>query len=340
MVVVVENVPDMMNQGGQNFVARMCASLAAIGYECRYSLINAAHFGVPQFRERVFILGFHSSLAIVPKFPRPTHQLELPCGYLGTRSVAMRPMVESGMACEWFVELSKPRSNAPPAVTCREALSDLPSLTEHLSSDRKHGTRSFTEHRPYPLRSKLSDFARSMRTWRGFENDAGICDHVIRFLPRDYETFRRMKVDDQYPQAFLVAQKRFLEALNDYEDAPAPGSREFNELWKQFVPPYDPNKFPNKWWKLHPDKPSKTLTAHIGKDTYSHIHYDSRQARTISVREAARLQSFPDGFVFSGAMNAAFRQIGNAVPPLLACAVGRQVRRQLLQQARRSMLQV
>jgi DNA (cytosine-5)-methyltransferase 1 len=75
--------------------------------------------------------------------------------------------------------------------------------------------------------------------------------------------------------------------------------------------------------------PSKTLTAHISKDTYSHIHYDSRQARTISVREAARLQSFPDGFVFAGAMNAAFRQIGNAVPPLLAYAIAKQVKREL-----------
>jgi len=62
----------------------------------------------------------------------------------------------------------------------------------------------------------------------------------------------------------------------------------------------------------------RTLTAHIGRDTYSHIHYDSAQARVITVREAARLQSFPDGFVFAGAMNPAFCQIGNAVPPLLA----------------------
>jgi DNA (cytosine-5)-methyltransferase 1 len=61
--------------------------------------------------------------------------------------------------------------------------------------------------------------------------------------------------------------------------------------------------------------------AHLGKDGYSHIHYDSQQARTISVREAARLQSFPDGFVFDGTMNPAFRQIGNAVPPLLAKAI-------------------
>jgi DNA (cytosine-5)-methyltransferase 1 len=61
--------------------------------------------------------------------------------------------------------------------------------------------------------------------------------------------------------------------------------------------------------------------AHIGKDTYSHIHWDAAQARTISVREAARLQSFPDGFVFEGTMNPAFRQIGNAVAPLMAAAI-------------------
>src|SRR5215207_7187542 len=55
---------------------------------------------------------------------------------------------------------------------------------------------------------------------------------------------------------------------------------------------------------------------------YSHIHYASAQARVITVREAARLQSFPDGFVFSGTMNPAFHQIGNAVPPLMARALG------------------
>ena len=87
------------------------------------------------------------------------------------------------------------------------------------------------------------------------------------------------------------------------------------------MPPYDAGKFPNKWRKMWRDQPARTLMAHFGKDSYSHIHYDSDQARTISVREAARLQSFPDGFVFCGTMNPAGRQIGNAVPPLLAKAL-------------------
>lgn len=74
---------------------------------------------------------------------------------------------------------------------------------------------------------------------------------------------------------------------------------------------------------MEPNQPSRTLMAHLGKDGYSHIHYDKEQARVLSVREAARLQSFPDTFVFSGSMNAGYKQVGNAVPPLLSFAIAR-----------------
>jgi DNA (cytosine-5)-methyltransferase 1 len=114
---------------------------------------------------------------------------------------------------------------------------------------------------------------------------------------------------------------------------PADGSEEWKALKATFVPPYDVGKFPNKWRKMEASTPARTLLAHLGKDGYSHIHYDSRQARPISVREAARLQSFPDGFRFAGTMNPAFRQIGNAVPPLLAKAVASTLRRQLTGEA-------
>ena len=97
------------------------------------------------------------------------------------------------------------------------------------------------------------------------------------------------------------------------------------------MPPYRDDGFPDKWRKLIPDQPSWTVTAHLGRDTYSHIHYDSSQARTISVREAARLQSFPDGFEYCGAMNAAFGQIGNAVPPVMAGALAGELLRTLRQ---------
>jgi DNA (cytosine-5)-methyltransferase 1 len=154
--------------------------------------------------------------------------------------------------------------------------------------------------------------------------------HLVRLNPRDYDTFRQMAFASDYPTARRVARQRFHEAIVEAQREMNPlDLGRVREIWKSIVPPYDPSKFPNKWWKLHPDRPSRTLTAHIGKDTYSHIHYDSEQARTISVREAARLQSFPDGFEFAGSMNAAFRQIGNAVPPLLALAVAEEIKAQL-----------
>src|SRR5262249_48462619 len=135
----------------------------------------------------------------------------------------------------------------------------------------------------------------------------------------------RMNAGDQYPEAYQHAldlfQERLVELAVEEGIWLKPGSRQYDELRKRTVPPYDPSKFPNKWRKMEANSPSRTLMAHLGKDGYSHIHYDSAQARTISVREAARLQSFPDGFSFEGTMNPAFRQIGNAVPPLLARAI-------------------
>jgi DNA (cytosine-5)-methyltransferase 1 len=139
-----------------------------------------------------------------------------------------------------------------------------------------------------------------------------------------------MKPGDQYPEVHAIATQMFEHELDKYEQETGTrlekGSPKYEELKAQIVPPYDPGKFPNKWRKMEADLPARTLTAHIGKDTYSHIHYDSLQARVISVREAARLQSFPDGFHFTGPMNNAFRQIGNAVPPLLAFAIAQQMR--------------
>jgi DNA (cytosine-5)-methyltransferase 1 len=167
-----------------------------------------------------------------------------------------------------------------------------------------------------------------MRNWPHFESDDGVFDHVIRYLPRDYPIFARMRPGDQYPEAHAVARQMFDEELARLARtgrAPRPGSAGWQQLERSIVPPYDPGKFPNKWRKMAADEPCRTLMAHIGKDSYSHIHYDSNQARTISVREAARLQSFPDGFRFVGRMNAALRQIGNAVPPLLAAALAREM---------------
>lgn len=92
---------------------------------------------------------------------------------------------------------------------------------------------------------------------------------------------------------------------------------------------YRSDIFRDKYRKLIWDEPSWTLTAHLRRDSYRYIHPATEPPRTISLREAARIQSFPDNWRFCGHRSNAFAQIGNAVPPLLARAVARRILAQL-----------
>jgi DNA (cytosine-5)-methyltransferase 1 len=86
LIVVMENVPDMLNHGGHNIAEEVAEVLEAKGYVCRYTLLNSAYYGVPQMRERMFLLAYHKELltgtgADIIRFPEPTHYVQLPSGY-------------------------------------------------------------------------------------------------------------------------------------------------------------------------------------------------------------------------------------------------------------------
>lgn len=337
LAVVIENVPDMLNHGGHNLAAEIAEILTAKGYVCRYSLLNAAYYGVPQMRERMILVAIRRELADDVAFPAPTHWIELPAGYTGSRAVALKLALADDELSNGCFYKAAPRAAAelPAAITTRQAIADLPAINarELLAAGLlRRGARRFDIAIPYGRRESPNGYVRSMRDWKGFAGQPAVYDHVIRCLPRDYQIFAGLKAGDQYPEAHRYALSLFeaeLQRLEAAGERPAEDSDEWKKLKAAVVPPYDAGKFPNKWRKMEADQPARTLLAHLGKDGYSHIHYDSEQARPISVREAARLQSFPDGFRFSGTMNPAFRQIGNAVPPLLAQAIARCLRGQL-----------
>ncbi|MFD7474957.1 DNA cytosine methyltransferase [Streptomyces sp. NPDC059837] len=129
-----------------------------------------------------------------------------------------------------------------------------------------------------------SDFLTLMR--KEVDEPGVVYDHMTRPVrPDDLEVFKRM------------------DHKTLYSDIP------------EHLRRYKADTFDDKYKRLHWDDYSRSITAHIAKDGYWYIHPEEH--RTLTVREAARIQTFPDNFRFSGTRSDAFRQIGNAVPPRL-----------------------
>lgn len=129
-------------------------------------------------------------------------------------------------------------------------------------------------------------------------------DHSPRFhSERDIEIFRLLAEDKSLP----ISRRIYASAES------------LKDLYTKFTGKVSAV---HKYHVLDPTLPSNTIPAHLYKDGLRHIHWDPRQARSITVREAARLQTFPDDFEFSHSATENYKMIGNAVPPRLARAVG------------------
>jgi DNA (cytosine-5)-methyltransferase 1 len=353
--LVMENVPGMRSVRGENVADEVGADLAESGYRVGYAILNSVWYGAPQFRERLFFVGIRGDLGVGPVMPPATHRaVAIPPGYSST-FVPRGPSELMGyLPILMHFELTVSHDGAQlPATSVYEAINDLPRLDDHLRDG--HLPRGDFRRLMNYGQAPHSPYSHLMRAWPGLDRPVSVVDHVIRRTRRDYETFGQMEPGDRYPQAIAIAttrvRQKFAKLLDEAKSVAEFEflhrlSREFDDVrgrgvpfkkWspdlmafaKEIFPPYTDDKFMDKWRKLNGGEPSWTVTAHLGRDSYSHIHYDGTQKRAISVREAARLQSFPDAFSFSGNMGDCYRQIGNAVPPLLAWAVADTLLRQL-----------
>jgi DNA (cytosine-5)-methyltransferase 1 len=307
--VVMENVPESVDYGGLNVPQHVCEILEEKGYNAVWTILNSADYGVPQVRERVFVIAVKKSESAEISLPVPSHKS--PDGKMTNWQMRMKNLIE----CKNFRKPNNPDVNLPDWITVEEALSDLPSLFPTANSKYRLFRYDITDkYKTDPQNS----YQKLMRNWYGSEMKT-VSGHGFRKTLRDFPIFERMKPGDDYRDASIIAEELLAEACRAHHISESSDSDLYNKLKKEIVPPYDREKFYSKWRKLHLDKPSHTLVAHLSVDGYSHLH--PWEPRAISVREAARLQSFPDGFLFQCPMSDAFKQIGNAVPPLLSKAI-------------------
>jgi DNA (cytosine-5)-methyltransferase 1 len=244
---VMENVPTLIAFEDGAYMKGIEQESDRLGYDLEYKIIDAADYGVPQFRRRLFIIG--SRVGRLFRWPRTDHEDD--------------------------------------RVSLQDAIGDLPAVLPP----------AFEECLPYQPAQALSTYQLLMRSRVPPDEKKYIYDHVVRPVREDdRHIFTLMKPGDRY----IDIDPRY---------------------WR-----YSSKTFKDKYYKLRPDIPGVTITAHLAKDGYRYIHWDSSQYRTISVREAARIQSFGDHFRFSGFRSSRFRQIGNAVPPLMAKRIAEQVR--------------
>lgn len=172
-------------------------------------------------------------------------------------------------------------------VSVWNAISDMPEIEGGWRPDGgAHGW--------IPYDGPQTTFQQRMRAGVAEADRAKLFDHITR------------PVRDDDAQAFAV-----MDPKTKYSDLPAEVKR------------YRDDIFDDKYKRLDENDLSRTITAHIAKDGYWYIH--PRQDRTLTVREAARLQTFPDWYRFAGPPSAAFKQIGNAVPPMLGRTLGEAV---------------
>ena len=260
-------------------------------------IIKCEKHGIPQTRHRVILLGVRSDLKAVPRFIT-SHPAKVPMW----DAIKDLPKLRSGISdrynsfdnwagaiagirqYDWFMQRSLGRSFTKHINKYLLSLKPLP-----------YPDKEFTTHQSIPKYQEKWFFDRNLN---------GVCNHVPRnHIGRDLHRYF-------FATCFAIQHDR------------TPQIKDFpKEIWpnhKNVQKAFEGKIFSDRFRVQMKKHPATTVISHISKDGHYFIHPDPTQCRSLTVREAARLQTFPDNYFFEGPRTSQYEQVGNAVPPLLA----------------------
>ena len=335
-VAVMENVRGMLSakHDGRPVFSDVMDSLAQAGGKDRYRLhslaspyavrswddglnpkdflVRAEAHGVPQTRHRVFVICIRSDIAAtLPNDLLPTLDPSEASASVHDIIGAM-PMLRSRLSWDdddasWQLVLNKAHELA---------LRHMPAMSSDMERKFRHAldralestTGTALPHREAQGETGFPNMCPSaLRDW--------IFDPNLTRLPNN-ET--RGHIDEDIAR-YLYA------ASYAHASGRSPKARDFPRALAARHRSWNTGKFDDRFRVQLRDRPSTTITSHISKDGHYFIHPDPAQCRSLTVREAARLQTFPDNYFFHGSRTQQYVQVGNAVPPFLAWQIARQL---------------
>lgn len=304
---IMENVEGMLsatNEDGEQVVDVILEQMRDLGYEADAQLLDAADYGVPQHRKRLFFVGNrigadNPDMTEWETHREPRNEEEKKIKYkrdpealAGEDQSTLGGFAEDEEKEEF--PTFKKNGSKEPWNTVADAILELPPVSPN-------GETPPTKAEEYEL-GPVSEY-----------------QYWVRNIPEDTEW-------EDMPLLNHECRGHNMRDLTLYKLLGEGVSYIIGDIPEEHQP-YRADIFPDKLKKQNPKEPSTTIVAHLYKDGHMFIH--PNEARSLTVREAARLQSFKDTFEFPGARTHGFKQVGNAVPPLLAQALGTAVRAEI-----------
>lgn len=336
-VFIMENVKGMLSSkhGGTSIFDRIVADLSFPGEGLEYRIhslvkpgiageidshdfvIEAERFGIPQGRHRVILFGIRSDVArSVPEmsaFPESfilsKENLIVPVGEVlsGIPTLRSRLSREPDSHMQWLSALAE----APERIRWYEA-TGISSIIEEMHRAAREARMHTSTGKPFHEYGREAwNMQERLKDWFIDERLGGVIQHEARSHMRS----------DLHRYLFASAYAKIRGESPKVTNFPRPLLPQHENVLSEKVP------FTDRFRVQLKGSYSSTVVSHIAKDGHYFIHFDPSQCRSLTVREAARLQTFQDNYFFAGNRTQQYTQVGNAVPPLLASKIAQVVAR-------------